>query len=309
MSMPPLRSLCTLIVLCALSLAIVGCGSSRSEYAEDEATAQVGVYPAPPSGITRARVGVPPFIIQEEDLAQDTAAVAADQLSTLAQLSNRFRVIERAQLEQLLDEQGLEGIVRSEELAATGQVRGIDGLFIGKITNFQVKRQKKSGGFGLATVGDVVGGLDVDTSKTVITVEIGVDLRIVDPEDGSTYAAHFGEYKRTDSQSAFGVKILGAGASSDADLQIDEDNKGKLLRLALDSTMRKMLPQIDMWLVERSREQQAASSDSADRATAGDSGAAEAPAGDAASGHKFCTECGEKLAANAQFCTNCGKKQ
>ncbi|MDA3961430.1 MAG: hypothetical protein PF961_11615 [Planctomycetota bacterium] len=245
-----LRGSLILLTLCA----VVGCGSSRTEYAADEDTAQVGIYPPPPTGIVRARVGVPPFTITAREAAPDTAEVAADQLSTLAQLTSRFLVIERAQLDQLMKEQGLEGVVRADEAAQVGKVRGVDALLIGKITNFQVKRQEKKGGFGFINIAGAIGGVDVDTDKVEISVEIGVDLRLVDPSDGTTYAAHFGEYKRVDSQSAFGVQILGASAEADADLQLDKDNIGKLLRLALDSTMKKMLGQVDIWLVEKSRE-------------------------------------------------------
>jgi curli biogenesis system outer membrane secretion channel CsgG len=253
MALSRLRSTLAVALTCGLGLLVVGCGSSRTSYEQDEDTANVGVYAPPPAGIERLRVGVPPFTIPAKELGAETAAVAADQITTLMIMAQRFDVIERAQLDQLLKEQGLEGIVRADEAAQAGKVRGVDAIVIGKITNFQVKKEQKKGGFGLVNIGNVIGGLDVKKDTAVITVEVGVDLRLVDPTTGSIKAAHFGEYKRTDSTSGFGVQILGASADADASLDIDEDNKGKLLRLALDSTMKKMLPQVDMWLVERSR--------------------------------------------------------
>ena len=48
-----------------------------------------------------------------------------------------------------------------------------------------------------------------------------------------------------------GVAVLGGSAGTDANLQIDEDSKGKILRLALDDGMRKMLPQVDKVLLAR----------------------------------------------------------
>jgi len=234
-------------------LAVAGCSSSRTSYESDEATSTVGVYSPPPSGAARPRLGVPPFLIEDRNLRQSssaqTAAVAADQLTTLLVRSQRFLVIERAQLEQLLREQDLEGIVRADEMAAAGQVRGVDFLMIGKITNWRISREKSSGGFGLGRVNlpgrGNIGALDIDRDKAEIKVEIGVDLRIVDPASGAIMASEFSEYNRTDTVSAFGVDILGASAQSDADLRVDEDNKGRLLRLALDKALRKMMPQID----------------------------------------------------------------
>lgn len=254
----PFANALSLTLIAGLCLLTVACGSSRTSYEQDEATQQVGIYPPPPAGIKRLKVGVPPFTIDDKDLAQDTAAVAADQITTLMILAQRFDVIERAQLDKLLEEQGLEGIVKVEEAAKSGQVRGVDAIVIGKITNFMVKKEKKKGGFSLANIGGVFGAVDVSKDTEVITVEVGVDLRLVDPSSGSIKAAHFGEFKRTDTTSAMGVQIIGASADSDADLDLSEDNVGKLLRLALDDTLKKMMPQIDVWCIEEGRKAKAA---------------------------------------------------
>jgi curli biogenesis system outer membrane secretion channel CsgG len=150
-------------------------------------------------------------------------------------------------------EQELEGIVDPNELAAPGKVRGVDYLFLGKITNFRVKREKTKTGTGVAKVGDFLGGFDLDKEKTRITVDCGVDLRLVQPTTGSTIAASFGEYKRTDSVSALGIEVLGARAEAEAELDIDEDNQGKILRLAIDDAVRKMLPHVDRKLMQKQR--------------------------------------------------------
>jgi len=291
--------------LCIVLIAAVtnGCGNSRTSYAADEQTQMIGQYNPPPAGAARVKAGVPPFMIQDDDLTQDTAKVAADQLTTLLVHSQRFHVIERTQLEQLLKEQSLEGIVRADELAQAGRVRGVDYIFIGKITNFLVKREERSGGFGVGRVnlpgGGNFGGLDIKKDKVVVTVEVGVDLRMVNPSDGSTVAANFSEFTRTDEVGAFGVDILGASASGDADLQIDEDNKGKLLRFALDDALRKMLPQVDTVLVGIGDEQRAEQG--------GGNGQGAAAGGDDAS--KFCAHCGEKISTDSKFCAKCGKQQ
>jgi len=178
--------------------------------------------------------------------------VAADIATTLAVNTMRFDVIERAQLDQLLREQKLEGIVKPGELAQQGQVRGVDYLLIGKITNLRVKRSATRRGFGLSRVdlpwGGGAGAVDYRKEDIRITTECGVDIRLVNPSSGSVAVAHFSDYNRTDTAKAIGLEILGASAEAEAELEITEDDKGKILRLALDDALRKMLPKVDNYL-------------------------------------------------------------
>lgn len=253
--MSPVRFVVTALVAVSV-LSLAACGSSRETAEADTMTSNVGNYPPPPAGAWRPRVGIPQFKVTGNTTAE-TAEVAADQLTTLSVMSNRFDVIERAQLEQLLQEQGLEGVVKEGEVAKSAQVRGVNYLMLGKITNFRVKAESSKGGFNLGSLGGVFGVFDLQNSKSVITAECGVDIRLVDPSSGSTAAAHFGEFKRTDSMSAFGVGVLGYRNEAKAELELDKDNQGKLLRLALDDALRKMLPQIDAHLVAKGKEQPA----------------------------------------------------
>ena len=258
------RSFCVFLVsLLVLAAVLPGCASSEETAAADTLTANVGKYDPPPAGITKARVGIPPFNVTEAGGGGGGAVddLAADQMTTLALMSGRFEVIERAQLGQLVREQGLKGIVNPAELAASGQVSGVDYLIFGKVTNLRVKAERSGTGFNL-------GGLpipfvrssvfDYDNSSSTVTAECGVDIRMVDPVKGRVAAAHFGEFKRSDSISAFGISILGFRSNAQADLEISEDNKGKILRLALDEAFRKMLPQVDAELVNFSQKKAAA---------------------------------------------------
>lgn len=277
----------------AAAAVLAGCGSSRESTAKDTMTADVGSYPPPPAGAARPRVGIPQFAVTGS-ANDETSKVAADQMVTLAVLSNRFDVIERGQLEQLLQEQGLAGVVKPGELAKPAQVRGVDYLVIGKITNFRVKAEKSKGGVNVGSLGGYFGAFDLQNSKSRITAECGVDLRLVDPSSGSIAASHFGEFSRTDSMSSFGVGVLGYRNQADAELELDKDNQGKLLRLALDEAFRKMLPQIDARLVQQGQQAKPASA---------------APAAGGAAGGAFCPQCGEKVVADAKFCGKCGAKR
>jgi curli biogenesis system outer membrane secretion channel CsgG len=126
-------------------------------------------------------------------------------------------------------------------------VRGVDYLLVGKVTNLRVKKEKTGNNFGFAQVTGALnlGGADVKNNQTVITTECGVDLRLVDPSNGELLTSMFSDFKRTDSAKSMGVSILGANAESNADIQLSEDDKGQILRLALDDTIKKMLPKLD----------------------------------------------------------------
>jgi curli biogenesis system outer membrane secretion channel CsgG len=305
----------------ALSLgagAFVGCASSKESAQADTLTANVGQYPPAPSGVDKPRVGVPPFEVKTAGGAfggggkKEMNDIAADQMTTLLDQSDRFQVIERAQLEKLLNEQNLEGIVKPGELAKTGQVRGVDYLLLGKVTNLRVKSENKQSGLGLAKVGGLInaGGFDYKKKDVTITTEAGVDIRLVDPTTGAILTSNFSEYKKTDSANAIGVDILGASASSDADIKIDEDDKGKILRLALDDALRKSLPKIDRFLKNQKKGSTGATATPAQPAAPAAPVQSALPAQTAqpAAAKKFCSECGKEVAVGTKFCPHCGKK-
>ena len=299
-----------------------GCASSKESAGRDTLTENVGRYEAAPSNVARPRVGVPPFNVKTGagfSGGNDLNDLAADQMTTLLDASERFSVIERTQLTKLLDEQNLEGIVTPGEMAKPAQVRGVDYLLLGKVTNLRVKKEDKSRGFGLAQVGGLIGGADVKKKDVVITTEAGVDIRLVDPTTGEVVMSNFSEYKKTDEAGAFGLDVLGASAEADANIQIDEDDKGKILRLALDDALRKSIPKLDKFL-KSGKVKGNGGSAAATPATPAVPATPAAPAAPAirsavpaapaapASAKKFCGHCGKEVAAGAKFCASCGGK-
>src|SRR5687767_5316931 len=123
-----------------------GCASSKESAGRDTLTENVGRYDAPPSGVAKPRVGVPPFNVktgQGFSGGNDLNDLAADQMTTLLDASERFAVIVRSQLTKLLDEQNLEGIVVPGEMAKPANVRGVDYLLLGKVTNLRAKKEEK----------------------------------------------------------------------------------------------------------------------------------------------------------------------
>lgn len=303
------------IAFVVIGTGLMGCSHSSESASRDTLTANVGQYPPPPTGVNRPRVGVPPFSVTTSGGifggGNDVNALAADQMTTLLDQSDRFRVIERAQLQKLIDEQNLEGIVKPGELAKPGQVRGVDYLLLGKVTNLRVKRETKGNEFGLAQVGGSVvnlGGADVKNNQVDITTECGVDIRLVDPTTGELMTSNFSEFKRTDSASSMGLSILGANAQSSADVQLTEDDKGKILRLALDDALRKSLPKIDHFLRNQPSKSQDNAPPQGGAPPANSSTASPTGGNTVVASKKYCPHCGAENAADAKFCAKCGAK-
>jgi curli biogenesis system outer membrane secretion channel CsgG len=334
------------LILAGLLLAC-GCSSTKESASKDKLTADVGKYAPPPRelGDNRPRVGVPPFkcTISPGSFSgsnSQLAQVAADQMTTLLSRSGRFDVIERAQVEQLIDEQNMEGIVRGDEMAKAGQVHGVDYLLVGKVTNFRVKQDNTKSGVDVGGIGGMIGGgkfgagsTGFDQKNQRITTECGVDIRLVEPSSGRVVVSHFGEFKRTDSAGALGISVFGMGGHSDAGLTIEADDAGKILRLAFDDALKKMMPEIDQKILARqgkrpeqnegrtrttaapAREADEDASSGADAAAPDEppqkparSGGTPSNSAAPTAGKKFCPECGEALVAGAKFCPKCGAK-
>jgi hypothetical protein len=115
--------------------------------------------------------------------------------------------------------------------------------------------------------------------------------------------SNFSEFNRSDKASALGVSIMGGHAGSGSSMQISEDDKGKILRLALDDALRKCLPKIDRFLAQRPRNNTPAAPTAA---VASDGGAAPQPAPDVAK--QFCPHCGRQVTGGAKFCPGCGER-
>jgi curli biogenesis system outer membrane secretion channel CsgG len=345
-------------LVCALAC---GCAGTKDTASKDKLTQNVGRYSPPPSisDEDKPKVGVPSFVIQQvpgqfSGNKSQLSQVAADQMTTLLVESGRFNVVERGQLEQLLKEQDMEGIVRQDQMAKAGQVLGTDYLLIGRVTNFRVKQDQTKSGVDVGGIGGMIGGgkfgagsTGFDKKNQRITTEVGVDIRLVDPSSGSIVVARKGEFNRTDSADAMGISVFGMGGHSDAQLTIEEDDAGRILRLAFDDALRQMLPDIDSKILSKGArskkkaasarvnevhsrpthsaavaaepeadtaapEADAGTRDNSADADAAPAPAAKTPAGTGKSGavaaKKFCPECGEPLAAGAKFCPKCGAK-
>ena len=284
-------------VACAIVLA--GCGTSTTETVSRDKMPEVGNYPPPPAGSsTRLRAGVVEFSDKTNAHVSDAAG---EQLETLAVGSRRFNLIDRMAMKTLIKEQSLEGIVDPAELAKSGKIRGVDYLFIGSVTNFRLMTNKTStdGGILDRALGPVA-PLKIDTSKTVITTDVGVDIKLVNTTTGEIVSKQFGEVKKEMSASAWGVRVVGIGGDAKNNVQVDKDSQGKIMRYAVDEALRKMLPDID------------------DKISHPAAAVCPKCKTEFAPGSSFCTKCGTgaeatkcakcsaALELNAKFCGKCG---
>ncbi len=214
-------------------------------------SSKVGEYDAPPPEIAmspnKPSLGIPPF--QSSDYFEDKRmnAVVADQLYTLMFKTKRFKLKERAYVDKLMQERGLSrsGEVTEGDVIQLGQMSGIDYMVVGKITNFAVKSSKQENNAAVRLLGKYLTGYDYKNTKSYITVEVGIDLRIIDTKTGDVFAADFYEFEKTDRIESFGVQVLGYHENSTASLRVDSKNQGKIVRYALDELLKKMLPDID----------------------------------------------------------------
>ncbi|BBM84630.1 CsgG/HfaB family protein [Candidatus Uabimicrobium amorphum] len=238
------------IAICIVFL-LLGCASTESKL-ENSEIPDIGQYPPPKKGITKKRLAVIDF---KDKTGGQRGEAGADQMTTLLFKTRRFRVIERTRLKDLLAEQNLAGIVEPDELIKKGKIKGVDLLCFGSITNFEIQHNDKSlsGGI-LSTLANVVANyyspvpipnLDFDYLKVQLDFHIGVDVRIVDTTTGEVLFADSSDVKRTETASSLGLVIAGISTRPDGRVEIDNENQGKLLRMALDRAVKKMLPDID----------------------------------------------------------------
>jgi len=110
----------------------------------------------------------------------------ADQLTTALFNTNRYIVLERAILKDVLSEQdlGASGRVRSDTAAPIGQIEGAELLVVGAVTEFEGNAsgaQGGVGGYGGGILGGILGGFR--------KAHMAIDMRIIDSRTSRVLAA------------------------------------------------------------------------------------------------------------------------
>ncbi|MCJ7628066.1 MAG: CsgG/HfaB family protein, partial [Longimicrobiales bacterium] len=110
-------------------------------------------------------------------------AAAADELTTQLVKSGVFTVVERSQVNAILEEQhfGLSGAVDAATAAQIGKILGVQAVVMGSVTQFSVDR--KSGGMGSLRV-------------TYTEAESRIDIRLVSTTTAEILAVAEGQGKK-----------------------------------------------------------------------------------------------------------------
>ncbi len=151
----------------------------------------------------------------------------SDMLVTTLVKSGKYRVMERAQMEKLLQEQGLgmSGVVTPQTAAQAGKMLGVELAIMGAVTEFGYK--KVSTGGALKKIG--FGGSLGKQSATV-----AVDVRFVEVNSGEILTA---ENIRKEKSRA-DVSIDTRDIRFDNEAQFDESLVGKATREAIDGVVK-----------------------------------------------------------------------
>jgi len=151
----------------------------------------------------------------------------ADMITTTLVKSGRYRVMERAQMAQLMQEQGLgmTGAVTPQSAAQAGKMLGVEWAIIGAVTEFGYKKVSTGGMLKKVGVGAKLG----KQSSTV-----AVDVRIVNVSTGEILKAD--NVRKEKSRADIGLDI--PDISFDTEAQFDESLVGKATREAIDGVVK-----------------------------------------------------------------------
>ena len=154
----------------------------------------------------KARIAVSKFVDKSGKGYGQVGNGMADMLATSLFNTNRFIVLERGELGEVLREQdlGAAGRIKRETAAPIGEIEGAELLVVGAITEFE----PNASGVGGGLLGGVVGlGIGVKTAH------VAIDLRIIDAKTSRILAATSVEGKASDVGGLAGIGFgpLGVG--------------------------------------------------------------------------------------------------
>ena len=135
----------------------------------------------------------------------------ADMLSTALFHTNRYIVLERQTVSDVLREQdlGASGRIKKGTEAAVGEIEGAELLVTGAVTEFEGAASGVGGGIGgiggLGTAGRILGGIAGGIKKA----HMAIDMRVIDTRTSRIVAATSVEGEATDF--ALGGAMAGAG--------------------------------------------------------------------------------------------------
>lgn len=160
--------------------------------------------------------------------------------------SHRFKVVDRKKLEHVMREKNMakSGDVQANA-ASFGKVLGVEYLITGSVTEFGIKREGSSVGFGASTA-DSTAGAGVTTGSARGTARIVVDLKVIAVKDGTIAYSDSAVGESYSENVNFGLDLLTGGTKLDLNanggtIGFDETVSGKAARACADEHVYKMV--------------------------------------------------------------------
>jgi curli biogenesis system outer membrane secretion channel CsgG len=174
----------------------------------------------------------------------DVGKGVADMLVNQLVRNGTYSVVERKQLDRILQEQNFQQSGRADASTAAqlGRILGVDAIVIGSITQFGRDDKKLGVGGGVRVGGVGIGGIGRRSAKAVV----GIDARIVDVRTAEILgvATGFGESKRSGATLLGGASVGGVAAGGAVDMSSSNFAStilGEATRLAVDSLVTELV--------------------------------------------------------------------
>lgn len=175
---------------------------------------------------------------------QDIGKGIADMLVGQLVRNGNYSVVERKQLDRVLQEQNFQQSGRADASTAAqlGRLLGVDAIIIGSITQFGRDDKKVGIGGGVRVGGIGIGGVGRRSAKAVVQI----DARIVDIRTAEILgvATGFGESKRSGTTLIGGASVGGGAAGGAFDMSSSNFGStilGEATRLAVDSLVTELV--------------------------------------------------------------------
>ncbi|MDI6739827.1 MAG: CsgG/HfaB family protein [Candidatus Edwardsbacteria bacterium] len=191
------------------------------------AAAQETAAPAKSGGGLKKRIAVMDFEDKTGHGGWHIGSGMADMLTTALVKSGKFMVIERQQIEKVMQEQamGQTGAITAQSAAQVGKVLGVELMVMGSVNEFGEKESSVGGNIGGRLGGGMLGGLNRVGVNTK-TARVGTDIRLVNTSTGEIVAAE----GIAEEESKKGVDVGTDDFSFSNDASFDNTLAGKATR-------------------------------------------------------------------------------
>lgn len=176
----------------------------------------------------------------DQDIGKGIADILVGQLVR----NGTYSVVERKQLDRVLQEQNFQQSGRADASTAAqlGRLLGVDAIIIGSITQFGRDDKKVGIGGGVRVGGIGIGGVGRRSAKAVVQI----DARVVDIRTAEILgvATGFGESKRSGTTLIGGASVGGVAAGGAFDMSSSNFGStilGEATRLAVDSLVTELV--------------------------------------------------------------------